>query len=89
MIKFLFKYKIMTTYTLNACKNLIDQYLKVGGEVIDLEEGSLGLGKLLLIAKGKKTTIIQEVFLNAWSSGHTVRMYNKTPKKYQEILNKL
>ena len=79
----------MTTYTLNACENLINQYIEVGGEVIELEEGSLGFGKLLLIAKGKKTTIIQEVFLNAWSSGHTVRMYNKTPKKYQEILNKL
>ena len=73
----------MTTYTLQSCENLIEKYINAGGIVEQLEDGCLGLGKILLTAEGKKTTIITEVYLNAWSSGHTVRMYNKTPKKYQ------
>ena len=72
----------MKHYTLQACENLIQKYADIEGEIIQLEEGCLGLGKILLIADGKKTSIIQEVFLNEWSSDHTIRMYNKTPKKY-------
>lgn len=30
-----------------------------------------------------KTIIIKEVYVNEWTSKQTVRMYNKTPLKYQ------
>lgn len=74
----------MTMYSLDACEQLIDRYAnKYGGEVLTLREGVLGLGTVLLTAEGKKTVIIQERYLNAWSSGHTIRRYNKIPKKYE------
>lgn len=73
----------MTTYSLKSCEDLIEKYLEIGGEVQQLEEGVLGLGKLVLTAEGKKTTVITEVYRSPWVSDHTVRMYNKTPKKYQ------
>lgn len=75
----------MNLYNLNDTQALIDKYVnEFGGQCTQLEEGVLGLGKLLLhSAKGKKTIVIKEVYLNEWSSAHTIRMYNKLPKKYQ------
>ena len=79
----------MKIYTLTACEKYIDKYInKYKGEVLEIKEGILGLGTVLLFnAKGKKTVIIKEIYLSAWSSGHTVRMYNKIPKKYLELIN--
>ena len=78
----------MKTYTLEACEQLIDVYVnKYKGEMVELDEGVLGLGTILLYGGEKrKTIVIKEVYLNAWSSGHTVRQYNKMPKKYEEML---
>lgn len=76
----------MTLYTLSACQELMNHYINKGGEVITLEEGCLGLGEVICYGEGLKTTIIKEVYLNEWSSGHTIRMYNKTPKKYENLL---
>ena len=80
----------MTTYTLKSCETLIDTYINTyGGDMFLLEEGVLGLGKILLCAEGKKTVIIKEIYLTAWSSGHTIRRYNKTPKKYTKLMDKI
>lgn len=73
---------MIKNYSLKACENLIDIYLQKGGEVKVLEDGVLGLGKVLLTGNGLKTIIIQEFFISAWSSGHKIKKYNKTPKIY-------
>ena len=73
-------------YSLSECEKLINKYVERGGEVYTIEEGSLGLGVMVLTGNNLKTTIITEVYLNEWSSAHKVRMYNKCPKKYQEII---
>lgn len=77
-----------TIYDLDFCENLIDIYIEKGGEAITLVEGGLGLGMVICFGEHLKTTIIKEVALNEWSSGHTVRMYNKMPKKYEDMLQK-
>lgn len=79
--------KTKKLYSLSACKKLISQYTEIGGETVTINEGSLGLGTVICFAENKKTAIIQEVFLNSWSSGHKVTLYNKTPKKYINIIN--
>lgn len=76
-------------YSLSACENLISRYVERGGEVLTIQEGCLGLGEMLLYGSGLKTTIIKEVYLNEWSSGYTVRMYNKCPKKYKKYIDEL
>jgi len=78
----------MKLYTLKYCEDLIDKYInKYNGCCEILEEGVLGLGTVMLYdAIGKKTIIIKEVFLNSWNSSHTIKMYNKMPKKYELIL---
>ena len=70
-------------------KKLIDLYYKKNGDFITLIEGSLGYGTSMLYGKGLKTCIIQEKFLNAWSSTHTIRFYNKMPKKYKNLFLKV
>jgi len=81
----------MNTISLKNCEILIDKYVnEYKGTATTLDEGVLGLGKVILhSAKGKKTIIINEVYLNSQSSYHTIRRYNKMPKKYKLLINKL
>lgn len=74
------------TYSLNAIRQLIDHYLENDGQCIEIEQGVLGYGKMLLYANNLKTCIVNEVYFNEWSSGHKVRFYNTTPKKYQKFV---
>jgi hypothetical protein len=77
-------------YNLNQCNDLIEKYVNYGGYATTVREGILGLGTLVLHgAAGKKSIVINEVYLNANSSGHTIRMYNKLPKKYQKLIKEI
>ena len=78
----------MKNYSLSYCESLIDRYVnEYGGQVTTLEEGCLGLGKLILHdAPGMKSYVITEYFITSWTSGHKVRGYNKLPKKYESAL---
>lgn len=76
-------------YTCGAIEGLAEKYVNKGGELVTIEEGTLGYGLSILLGDGLKTTVIQEVPLNEWSSAHKVRMYNKTPQKYFKMLKKL
>ena len=81
----------MANYTLETCKNLIEKYANQhGGEITTVREGVLGLGTVVLHrAEGKKTYVINEVYVNAWVSAYTVRSYNKIPKKYEKLIEKV
>ena len=80
----------MKNYSLTACENLISKYVhEYGGEATETREGVLGLGTVVLhSAEGKKSIIINEFYINAWQSGHSIRRYNKLPKKYKELIEK-
>jgi len=78
----------MKLYSLKSCESLIDTYVNTyKGVLTTIEEGVLGLGTLLLhSASGKKCIVIKEVYLTPWSSGHTIRKYNKLPRKYENSI---
>lgn len=76
-------------YTNSAVQELANKYIEIGGEVWELEEGTLGWGLTVMVAKGYKTAVVQEVPLNEWNSAHKVRMYNRTPKKYQTAIDNI
>lgn len=78
----------MTLYSYKAVEELMDKYAEKGGEIYIINEGSLAYGLVIMTGDGLKTTICKEVYLNEWSSGQSIRMYNKMPKKYAEILEK-
>ena len=75
--------------SIQECESLITNASIKGLEVTTIEEGCLGLGKIVIDGGEKyKSYIITEVFLNEWSSDHKIIKYNKLPKKYREaILN--
>lgn len=64
----------------------MNEYYDRDGLVEIIEEGTLGYGFIIMHGTGLKTSIVKEVYLNEWSSAHTIRMYNKMPKKYKQIL---
>ena len=76
-------------YTCGAVEKLVQNYVDKGGDVTEIEEGSLGYGFLILHGEGLKTIVVKEVYLNAWNSGHSIRCYNKCPKKYAKLLEEV
>ena len=78
--------KISKNYRLETCENLMQKYIEIGGEVLTVVEGCLGLGITICQAEGKKAAVIKEFFVSSWSSGHTITMYNKLPKKYEKMI---
>lgn len=81
----------MRTFSLKYVQDIIDRYVnEYEGEVLQIEEGGVGLGTLLLHGGvGAKTILITEVYLNCWSSTHKMRMYNEIPKKYKRLTDEL
>ena len=77
-----------TYYTLEACMNLSRKYYEQGGVIDEIEEGVLGLGLRICHGDGLKTAVIREVPRNDWTSWHTIRMYNKMPKKYAMMIER-
>lgn len=75
-------------YSCSAVENLISRYVAKGGEYAEVVPGTLGYGTTILYGDGLKTIIVQETYINAWSSGHKIRMYNKCPAKYAKMLEK-
>jgi len=79
----------MRNYSSTQVKNLIDKYISKNGTHTIIEEGCLGWGTVVCQGEGLKTAIIKEFYVNAWSSLHTVRFYNKTPKNWEKRVLKV
>jgi len=81
----------MKNFSLKSCEDLIEKYVNIfGGEAFTIDEGCLGLGTVVLTgAIDKKSVLIKEYFINSWSSGHNVKMYNELPKKYKTLIENL
>lgn len=75
------------SYNYKQVDALIAKYAERDGNCLQLNEGVLGSGDWILYGPGLKTTIIKEHYTNNTGTYHTVRMYNKAPKKYQHIIN--
>ena len=77
-------------YTSKEIDNLARLYRSIdGGEVHEeLEPGGLGWGVTVMTAPGKKTAVITEKVLNQYETAHTVRFYNRTPRKYADMIAK-
>lgn len=75
----------MTIYTKKAVDDLMNRYEQRDGFAAYVVAGVL-LDSYILTANGCKTAIIKEKYLNAWTSGYLIRMYNRTPGKYAHVM---
>lgn len=73
--------------TLQDVENVIAEYQALGGYISTIEDGVLGYGLTICYGWDLKTTIIQEVYVNCWTSAHKIRTYNEMPKKYADMLD--
>ena len=80
--------KKQALYTNTVVQDLIRQYNEIdGAEVYEITGGLVD--SYILIAPGYKTAIIKEVYIDCWSSGQSIRFYNKMPAKYEKIIEML
>ena len=77
----------MRLYNLKSVEDIINKYNARDGNIKTIEEGCLGYGFMVLYGEGLKTVIIKEIYINEWSSGHSIISYTKVPKKYLKYIN--
>jgi hypothetical protein len=76
----------MRLYNYQTVDKFISHYNEKNGQIYQFNEGVLGSGDWILTGL-KYSFIIEETYINAWSSGHKIRKYKILPKKYQYILD--
>lgn len=78
-------------YTISSTEEFVQSMIKNGWECIQLNEGVLGLGDLVLIAPTERhwNYIIKEQFLNEWSSAQTIRRCRKLSQKILKEIKKV
>ena len=80
----------MQIYTCTATEKLMDRLLSYGYEAIQLSEGVLGLVDYVFLSNDphKYNFLIRERYLNAWSSGQTIRRFTNISKNLQLEIDK-
>ena len=76
------------SYSLATLERLISDASSNGYTVVTVEEGSLGLGHMLLVAprSGLWSFEIKEIPRNQWSSDHTLRRFTKISKRIASLI---
>ena len=70
-------------YSYKAIEQFYNEKLApLGYEWFQLREGTLGIGDAVLISPDEKhyNFVVREVYLNEWSSAHTIRRCSKISK---------
>lgn len=70
-------------YNISSTQEFISNMIENGWDCVQLNEGVLGCGDLVLISPDENhyNFVIREVYLTAWSSGQTIRKCKKLSKK--------
>lgn len=74
-----------TVYSYKSADAIIARYIDRGGDVYTVP-GCL-VDSHIVTAPGFKSYIIRECPISAYSSGVTIRRYNKIPAKYQAVID--
>lgn len=72
----------MKLYSCKAVESFLSDLAACNYEIITLREGVLGCGDMVAIApcKAASNFVIREVYLNPWSSAHTIQRRAKISK---------
>ena len=76
-------------YCLSAVESLMQRCADLDYEFIEIEEGVLGYGHLILLSHRDDymNVEITEVALNEWSSAHKIRKFGKISKRIQKLID--
>lgn len=74
-------------YGYDAIARLINDCIDAGYEYLEVSEGVLGTGHVILLAPdGVSGFEIQERALNEWSSAHTVRRFSRLSRRLENLI---
>jgi len=78
----------MKKYSVSTIDKLLAAADKEGYTIVQVTEGTLGHGHILLLAPFPDwyNIEIQEVYLNEWASAHTVRKFGKYSARIRSLL---
>ena len=76
----------MQIYSYRDGEKLLNRFLQREGARVCRFDGGM-VDSYLVTAEKCKTAAIKEKYLNEWSSGVTIRMYNKCPAKYAKVFD--
>ena len=76
-------------YSCVAVENLLQQAMDLDYEILQISEGSLGYGHMILLShrEGWDNAEICERYLNESSSAHTIRKFSKISKRIQKLID--
>ena len=80
-----------TLYSYKAVDALIDELVPQGWEWISFSEGTLGRGDGVLLSPDDRHYSFEyrEVYLNEWSSAHTIRRFSKVSARIQAEIDRV
>ena len=85
----LFEGHLVKVIDLETVEKIIGWYLDNNGSVTELQEGTLGYGKILCTGvENCPSILITERYVNEWSCDHTFRVINKLSKKLLKEMEK-
>ena len=78
----------MKMYSVSAVEKVIGFLADNGYEIVTVDEGCLGMGHIICLAPDDQhyNVEIQEKALNEWSSGHTIRNFDKISSRIYKLL---
>lgn len=74
-----------TLYTIGSVEKTVNELVERGWTPVQLREGTLGLGDLVLLAPGEGyyNFVVREVAVNSWCSAQTMRRCARISAKLQ------
>lgn len=80
--------KRSSLYPVSAIKHLINSLSDKGYDCYCIDEGVLGMGHWICLSNTPHNWNfeIKEVYLNEWSSAHTIRRFKKLSKRQDALI---
>lgn len=76
------KYLGRKMYTGNGFREMIDSYMRVGGQIHQITEDTVGFGTFIMAAAGYMYTVVEAVHMGGMNVVYKMRRYNRLPKKW-------
>ena len=81
----------MNKYTVTVVESFLSKLSEMEYQLYQIQEGCLGCGDWICLPPDENHYgfEIREVYLNEWSSAHTVRRFSKVSRRQLKLINSI